>query len=119
MSSVFEAGVSLACIVIIHNWFKEGVLGTISAFWFSAIYFQIILADTIYGLYREDETAAASALKLQSYLLFASYLVLSVICWFFFYHHPSHIGIRVQDSKGNSNNFGFNVDTTTQGFQKN
>lgn len=38
MSSVFEAGISLACIVIIHNWFKESVLGTVCATWLSALY---------------------------------------------------------------------------------
>jgi sugar phosphate permease len=48
MSSVFESGVSLACIVILHNWFKEEVLGTISAIWFSAIYLQLITQDLIY-----------------------------------------------------------------------
>lgn len=38
MSSVFEAGVSLACIVIINNWFKENILATVSAFWAISIY---------------------------------------------------------------------------------
>jgi sugar phosphate permease len=41
MSSVFEAGVSLACIVILHNWFKEEILGTVTSIWFAAIYAQI------------------------------------------------------------------------------
>ena len=48
MSSVFEAGISLACIVIIHNWFKESVLGTVSAFWLTAIYFQVVMQTAIY-----------------------------------------------------------------------
>lgn len=38
MSSVFEAGISLACIVIIHNWFKETVLGVVCACWLTATY---------------------------------------------------------------------------------
>lgn len=38
MSSVFESGVCLACIVIIHNWFKDTVHGTVSAVLLSAIY---------------------------------------------------------------------------------
>ena len=38
MSSVFEAGVTLACIVIIHNWFNEKILGTVCAFWLTAFY---------------------------------------------------------------------------------
>lgn len=43
MSSVFEAGISLACIVIIHNWFKETVLGVVCAGWLSALYLQAII----------------------------------------------------------------------------
>jgi sugar phosphate permease len=38
LSSVFEAGVSLACVVTLHNWFSEKVLGIVSSIWFSAIY---------------------------------------------------------------------------------
>jgi hypothetical protein len=48
MSSVFEAGVSLACIVILHNWFKEEILGTMTSIWFAAIYLQLITQDMIY-----------------------------------------------------------------------
>jgi hypothetical protein len=43
MSSVFEAGISLACIVILHNWFREEYLGTITAIWFSALYAQLFV----------------------------------------------------------------------------
>lgn len=38
MSSVFEAGIALACIVIIHNWFKQSVLGTVTGIWWSILY---------------------------------------------------------------------------------
>lgn len=48
MSSVFEAGISLACIVIIHNWFKETILGTVCAGWLSALYLQAIIQSAIY-----------------------------------------------------------------------
>ena len=37
MSSLFEAGITLACIVIIHNWFKEEILGSVTAFWISVL----------------------------------------------------------------------------------
>jgi hypothetical protein len=50
MSSVFEAGIFLACIVIIHNWFKESVLGTITAIWYSIPFIQIILQEWIFNL---------------------------------------------------------------------
>ena len=48
MSSVFEAGVTLACIVILHNWFKEEVLGTVAAFWMSSYFLQVIFENSIY-----------------------------------------------------------------------
>lgn len=40
LSSIFEAGVSVACIVTLHNWFNESILGTVSSVWLSAIYLQ-------------------------------------------------------------------------------
>ena len=36
MSSLFEAGITLVCVVILHNWFKEEILGTITALWYSS-----------------------------------------------------------------------------------
>lgn len=38
LSSIFEAGVSVACIVTLHNWFNENILGTVSSVWLSAVY---------------------------------------------------------------------------------
>lgn len=29
-----------------------------------------------------------------------AYTILAFICYFFFYHHPSHIGVHVHNSKG-------------------
>ena len=43
MSSLFEAGITLVCIVILHNWFKEEILGTITALWYSSQYLQTIV----------------------------------------------------------------------------
>lgn len=42
---------------------------------------------------------------------------MAVVCWFFFYHHPAHIGIKIRKSKGNVANFGFNVDNTKSIFR--
>lgn len=36
MSALFEAGITLVCIVILHNWFKEEILGTVTAIWASS-----------------------------------------------------------------------------------
>ena len=51
-------------------------------------------------------------LKIQSYILFACYLLAAIVVWFVFYHHPSHIGIKIRESKTNEENVGFNEDTT-------
>ena len=51
-------------------------------------------------------------LMIQSYTIFACYLVLSIVCYFFFYHHPSHIDIQIRKTMGNVTNIGFNVDNT-------
>jgi hypothetical protein len=49
---------------------------------------------------------------IESYVLFACYFVLAIVCWFLFYHHPSHIGIKIRKSQGNEAALGFNVDKT-------
>jgi hypothetical protein len=103
MSSVFEAGLAIACIVIIHNWFKESVLGTFSAIWFTGSYLQMITQTEIF-LAQPDapnitKSTGAQTLTMQSYLLAGGYLLLSVVCYFFFYHHPSHIGIKIRKTK--------------------
>ena len=43
MSSVFEAGINLVCIVILHNWFKEEILGTMTALWYVGDFLQSIV----------------------------------------------------------------------------
>ena len=40
----------------------------------------------------------ADGLEIESYILFGSYFILSIICWFLFYHHPNNIGIKIQKS---------------------
>jgi hypothetical protein len=42
---------------------------------------------------------------------------MALFCWFFFYHHPAHIGIKIRKSQGNVANFGFNVDNTKSIFR--
>ena len=116
MSSVFEAGINLVCIVILHNWFKEEVLGTVTALWFVADILQAIIQNIVFNTYGllEDNNKDKSiqVLKIESYIMFGFYIIMSGICWFFFYHHPSHIGIKIRNSKNNSNAFGFVVDNT-------
>jgi len=46
-------------------------------------------------------------------VLFGCYLVLAALCWFFFWHHPSHIGIKIRSNHDNAQSFGFVVDNTT------
>ena len=52
-------------------------------------------------------------IRIESYTLFGCYLILAIVCWFVFWHHPSHIGIKIRKSYENSNSFGFVVDNTT------
>ena len=55
MSSLFEAGITLVCIVILHNWFKEEILGTITALWYSSYYLQEIVQQSIYDSLDKDK----------------------------------------------------------------
>jgi sugar phosphate permease len=116
MSSVFEAGITLACIIILHNWFKEEILGTITALWYVADFVQCIIQIVILNAYNltdaSNKATAVVVLRDESYILFGFYVLMSLICWFFFYHHPSHIGIQIRKTQGNSNSFGFVVDNT-------
>lgn len=52
-------------------------------------------------------------IRIESFCLFGCYLTLAVICWFLFWHHPSHIGIKIRESHDNPNGFGFVVDNTS------
>ena len=54
----------------------------------------------------------ADTLEIQSYSLFGCYLLAAIVVWFVYYHHPSHIGIMIRDSKVNEQNLGFNEDNT-------
>jgi len=56
MSALFEAGITLVCIVILHNWFREGTLGTVTAIWSSSFYLQSILQQTIYNVVEGDDS---------------------------------------------------------------
>jgi len=38
MSALFEAGLTLVGVIILHNWFKEEILGTVVALWMTAMY---------------------------------------------------------------------------------
>jgi hypothetical protein len=51
------------------------------------------------GKPQSDSTAVNTTLVSESYILAASYLTLSVVCWYFFYNDPGQIGITiVEDS---------------------
>ena len=113
MSALFEAGITLVGVVILHNWFPEKLLGTVIALWTSAVYLQTIAQEAIYNKIEGDEDKILQTVKLQSYSLFGCYLLLAIVCWFVFWHHPSHIGIKLRSNHENSQSFGFVVDNTT------
>ena len=54
MSSLFESGITLVCIVILHNWFKEEILGTVTALWYSSYYLQEVVQQSIYNSLDKD-----------------------------------------------------------------
>ena len=113
MSALFEAGITLVCIVILHNWFREEILGTVIAVWSSSYYLQVIIQLLLYREYEESSSKSSDVLRYESFILFGLYLVLAVVCWFVFWHHPSHIGIKIKANAENPNSFGFVVDNTT------
>jgi len=49
----------------------------------------------------------------ESYILTVVFLALAVISWFVFYHHPSHIGVKIS-SKGQNWNYSLNTDKTNK-----
>jgi hypothetical protein len=113
MSSVFEAGILLACIVILHNWFRESILGTITAVWFAGVYMQYALQDALFYPYDSSSSQTKTIsywLAMMSFMLTAFYSVMAIVCWFFFYHHPAHAKVNLR--AGNQSNFGFNTDST-------
>lgn len=72
------------------------------------------MQETIY--LKIDSTnldVVVQTIRIESFCLFGCYLTLAVICWFVFWHHPSHIGIKIRESTDNPNGFGFVVDNTT------
>ena len=100
MSSLFEAGITLVCIVILHNWFKEEILGTITALWYSSYYLQEVVQQSIYNSLNEStrDQDIIDVIKYEGYALFGLYLIFAAICWLVFWHHPSHIGIKIRSS---------------------
>ena len=98
MSSLFEAGITLVCIVILHNWFKEEILGTVTALWYSSYYLQEVVQQSIYNSLDEKtrDQDIINVIKYEGYALFGLYLIFAAICWLVFWHHPSHIGIKIR-----------------------
>lgn len=56
-------------------------------------------------------------LMTESYLLFSFYLVLGPLCWFFFFHHPSHTNIQITKD-ANANAYTFNTDNTSNSWRQ-
>ena len=67
----------------------------------------------------QDQIQAYRTLKIESYVLSGFYLLIAVIAYAKFFHHPTHIGIMVRKSKENVINIGFNVDKTSNWFSGN
>ena len=72
------------------------------------------------GTTYQNSTSAdfSQTLTWESSVLAVCYTVLAVVCWFFFYHHPSHNGIQIRKKQDNSNNYAFNIDNTSSGWNR-
>ena len=55
---------------------------------------------------------------IESYVLTFCYLALAIVCWFYFYHHPSHINVQIDSNESNANSYTFNVDNSNVGWTR-
>jgi sugar phosphate permease len=81
-----EAGISVCCVVTLHNWFKYKYIGTVSGLLLTAINFENITQWLIFK--NVDSNKKTETLMLESYGLTGVHLILAIICWFFFFHRP-------------------------------
>ncbi len=89
----------MASLIILHNWFPVEIRGFVVAVWVSSA--QIIsILQAAYFTQKVSEHYIMECL-----IMSGLYLILSVICLFFFYHHPLHIGVVVTKHSGEDDGF--------------
>ena len=99
----------MACLIILFNWFPLSFSGLIVALWQSSYFFIPFIAE-FFDLETADNYLAGCI------LVGALYVGFAIICHFYFHHHPSHIGIRVQtNAKSSGSGANFFVDILQYG----
>jgi sugar phosphate permease len=85
---MFETGIEMACLIILFNWFPLAISGLVVGLWQSSYYFLPMISE-IFKFNTTDNYLAGCL------VVGALYIGFSIVCHFYFHHHPSHIGIRV------------------------
>jgi hypothetical protein len=102
----FEAGVQMACLIILHNWFPVEIRGFVVALWLSSGQLIAIVHAAWF------KTSGSDHYIEQSLSMSLVYVILAIVCLYFFYHHPQHIGVVVQRRViVSAEDFGFFVDS--------
>jgi sugar phosphate permease len=100
MSNVMEAGISVACIVTVHNWFEQKMIGTASAIMLTSLNFQNVTQYAIYNSQPNyDKRVYERTLMIESYFLAAVYALFAVVSWFYFIHHPDEKQVVISDDR--------------------
>jgi hypothetical protein len=79
----------MACLIILFNWFPLSLSGFIVALW-QASYLFIPFVTEIFNIDTSQNYAAGCL------VVALMYMILAAVCHFYFHHHPSHIGVKVQ-----------------------
>ena len=112
----------LTCLIILHNWFAIEYRNFVVAIWASLVCLIPIIQKVFF-----DSTTDLSGNYVRSCLIIelnfmqfiismimcGSYLALSILCLFYFYHHPHHIGVVVSTENHTTADNGFFMDTLT------
>eukprot|EP00347_Sterkiella_histriomuscorum_P019911 403339838 len=88
----------IACMVILYNWFPMSYRGFIVGIWSSSYMICPIFYDFV-------DIGAQDYYSTECYVLAGLYFILSIVCYFYFYHNPSHIGVLVETNGGHNSGF--------------
>ena len=91
----------MACLIILHNWFPITYRNLVVATWVCSAQLIVIIRAIWFPDYKPDHDNYI----LESLLMSLAYLVLSIVCYFYFQHHPSHVGVVVHKRASSDNGF--------------
>eukprot|EP00347_Sterkiella_histriomuscorum_P005836 403355085 len=99
---VFETGISIACLVILYNWFPGNIRGFMVSMW-QASYLICPIIKAAMGF----EADTQSYYTIDCIVMGIIYLTLAVVSKFVFYHHPKHINVIIEPHKVDEFDTGF------------